>query len=395
MSIELVCTVCGESYRGVDLMTCPSCGPWGILEVVCEPQRPMGSPGEGMERWLPCLPVDPTLPRPPLIVGDTPLVEAPRLARHLDYSRLRIKDEGRNPSGSLKDRPSWVGAVMAKGRTVACASTGNAASSVAVMCASLATPAVIFVPDRAPEPKLAQLTVFGARVFRVLGSYEATYDLCTEVCERMGWYSRSAAINPYLVEGKKTCGLELGEVEPADWVSVSVGDGCTIAGIWKGLKEMYAVGILERLPRLLGVQAEKAPAVYQEWASGELDSRPRPPERAIAETLADSISVGVPRNFRRAVRAVQESGGEMILVSEAEIEEAMRVTARLGGVYTEPAGATAVAGLARAHLGGSAIAIASGSGLKDVDGATRAGGAPVDVPPNLDAVLQLLQAEGG
>ncbi|MEE2752022.1 MAG: pyridoxal-phosphate dependent enzyme, partial [Myxococcota bacterium] len=374
MSVELLCTVCGESYRGVELMTCPACGPWGILEVVCPLERPVGEPGDGMRRWLPLLPVDPGMAMPELVVGDTPLVEAPRLARHLEYSRFRIKDEGRNPSGSLKDRPSWVGAVLAQGRTVACASTGNAASSLAVMCASMGTPAVIFVPDRAPEPKLAQLTVFGARVFRVLGSYDATYDLCTAVSERMGWYSRSAAVNPYLVEGKKTCGLELGEVEPADWVSVSVGDGCTIAGIWKGLKEMYSLGILDRLPRLLGVQAEKAPAVYQEWAGGNLSATPRAPAAAIAETLADSISVGVPRNWRRAVRAVQESGGEMILVSESEIDEAMRMTARLGGVYAEPAGATAIAGLARARLGGSVIAVASGSGLKDVDGATRAGG---------------------
>ena len=202
-------------------------------------------------------------------------------------------------------------------------------------------------------------------------------------------------MNPYLVEGKKTCGLELGEAEPADWISVSVGDGCTIAGIWKGLKEMYTLGILDRLPRLLGVQAEKAPAVYQEWAGGNLSATPRPPAAAIAETLADSISVGVPRNWRRAVRAVQESGGEMILVSESEIDEAMRMTARLGGVYAEPAGATAIAGLARARLGGSVIAVASGSGLKDVDGATRAGGPPVDVAPDVDLVLELLGADGG
>ncbi len=392
MVYTLRCTVCGESYRDASLMTCPPCGVWGILEVEL-PLAPPGS-GQGMQRWLPLMPVDPGLPQPAPPVGDTPLVEAPRLARSMGYSRLRIKDEGRNPSGSLKDRPSWIAAVLAQGRTTACASTGNAASSLAVMCAALDTPAVIFVPDRAPEPKLAQLTVFGARVFRVLGTYDATYDLCQEVSDHMGWYPRSAAVNPYLVEGKKTCGLELGEEEAADWVSVSVGDGCTIAAIWKGLKEMYSLGVLDRLPRLLGVQSEDAPAVYRAWAKGDVEGPARPPEPAPADSMADSISVGVPRNWRRAVRAIQESGGEMILVSDDEIEEAMRTTARLGGVYAEPAGATSVAGLAKARLGGSAIAVASGSGLKDVDGAMRAGGPPVDVPPDLAAVLDALGESG-
>jgi threonine synthase len=390
MQLQFRCSVCAEIYLDAELMTCPECGPWGILEVRMPLVRPVGEWGSGMRRWLPLLPLDPALPVPEAPVGDTPLVEAPRLAWQLGLDRLRLKDEGRNPSGSLKDRPSWVAAVAAKGRTVACASTGNAASSLAVQCAALDTPSVIFVPERAPLPKLAQPRVFGATVFRVQGNYEQAYELCAEAAEHFGWYLRSAAINPLLVEGKKTCGLELGEAEVSDWVAVSVGDGCTIAAIWKGLVEMHELGVLSRLPRLLGVQSERAQAVHREWAAGGDQGPARPPVQAEAESLADSISVGVPRNWRRAVRAVQESGGEMICVSDEEILQAMRWSARMGGVYGEPAGAAAVAGLARARPGGSAIAVISGSGLKDVEGARKAGGESVSVPPRLEAVIEAL-----
>jgi len=386
LELTLRCSVCGTESADPTQKTCAACGPWGILEVHRPLAKPTEGPGVGIRRFLPLLPVPEHLALPAPPVGDTPLVEAPRLAFQLGLDRLRLKDDGRNPSGSLKDRASWVGAVLANGRTAACASTGNAASSLAAMCAALGTQAVIFVPERAPAPKVAQLQVFGATVFRVRGSYDQAYDLCAQAIERFGWYDRNAAVNPMLVEGKKTCGLELGEAEAADWVAVSVGDGCTIAGIWKGLQEMYRLGVLERLPRLLGVQSERSPAVFNEWQSGGDQGPARAPNAAVADTLADSISVGVPRNWRRAVTAVRESGGEMVLVSDDEIDAAMRDCARLGGVYGEPAGVTAVAGLRKAWPGGSAIAVVTGSGLKDVVGAQRAGGEPIDVPPELGAV---------
>jgi len=370
-------------------MTCADCGPWGILEVEIALKSP-DSGEQGMRRYLPLLPLPDRAVLPPVSVGNTPVCEAPRLASHFGLERLRLKDEGRNPSGSLKDRASWMGAVHAAGRTVACASTGNAASSLAAMCASLGQEAMIFVPERAPAPKLAQLQVFGATVFRVQGSYDDAYALCEKAVAHYGWYPRSAAINPFLVEGKKTCGLEIAELEAADWVAVSVGDGCTIAGIWKGLVEMHELGILSRLPRLLGVQAEGAPAVLEEWKTGGDSGPARPPREAPAQTMADSISVGIPRNWRRAVRAVNESGGKMVSVSDTAIEEAMRLTARLGGVYGEPAAATAVAGLADSEVQGSALAVVSGSGLKDVSGAQKAGGAPLDVPPELGRVIEIL-----
>ena len=154
-------------------------------------------------------------------------------------------------------------------KIIACASTGNAASSLAGMAASLGLRSVIFVPERAPEPKVTQLLIFGATVLRVRGSYEDAFQLCQSSCERWGWYNRNSAINPYLVEGKKTVGLEICEQlawQVPDWVAVSVGDGCTIAGVWKAFHEMKTLGLIERTPKMLGVQAAGAAPVTDSFS---------------------------------------------------------------------------------------------------------------------------------
>jgi threonine synthase len=277
---------------------------------------------------------------------------------------------------------------------VACASTGNAASSLAGMAASVGLSCMIFVPESAPEPKLAQLLVFGARVIRVRGSYDETWELCQRSCLSYGWYNRNAAVNPSLVEGKKTCGHEiaeqLGDAVP-DWVVVSVGDGCTIAATWKGLKEMHALGLIPRLPRLLGVQAEGAQPLVEAFRDHR-DLIPGP-----AATLADSICVGHPRNWRKALRAVAESGGNFVAVSDEAILEALRETPRRGGVFGEPAAVAGVAGLRHAVTRGvvgrreSALVVITGSGLKDVRTALRAAGQPVSLAPSDDDLAAYLR----
>ncbi|HZM49215.1 MAG TPA: threonine synthase, partial [Vicinamibacteria bacterium] len=310
---------------------------------------------------------------------------------------LLVKDEGRNPTASFKDRASAVGVARAaarRARIVACASTGNAASSLAGAAAGLGLRAVIFVPEFAPEPKVAQLLVFGARVIRVRGTYDETWELCQRACERYGWYNRNAAVNPSLAEGKKTCGLEIAEQmgrEVPDWVAVSVGDGCTLAGTWKGLQEMHALGFIPRVPRMLGVQAQGArPLVDAFEAGGDLV-----PGRA--QTIADSICVGHPRNWRKALRAVRASGGTFVAVPDEAILDAMRESGRRAGVFGEPAGVAGLAGLQQAVREGivardeTALAVVTGSGLKDVRTAIRAAGAPVDLPPDDDALADHLQ----
>ncbi len=402
----LTCVMCGAEYPARGAMTCPRCGITGILDVQYDyraiarrlTRRALASRRDLTHwRYRELLPIGARARLPDLAVGWSPLRPAPALARHLGVRSLLLKDDGRNPSASLKDRASAVGAVRAveaRRDVIACASTGNAASSLAGMAAALGLRAIIFVPERAPEPKLAQLLIFGATVLRVHGSYDQAWELCQQACERWGWYNRNCAVNPYLVEGKKTVSLEICEQlewKVPEWVAVSVGDGCTIAGTWKGFREMKVLGLIRRTPKLLGVQAEGAAPVTAAFRSGAalIPVEPR--------TMADSIAVGVPRNWKKAVDAVRESGGTMVNVSDEEIQEAMRATGRLAGVFAEPAAAAAVAGLARAAREGivaeraAALAVITGNGLKDSRSALAAAPEPRDVLPDLDAVVAALE----
>jgi threonine synthase len=400
----LVCMRCARRYRrGLD-GPCPRCGPEGVLEIEFDlrqvrrtlTRRALESRPRDIWRYRELLPVPVGAPHPPAQVGWTPITPAPRLGEWAGVGELLLKDEGRNPTASFKDRASAVGVARAaarRARVVACASTGNAASSLAGAAAGLGLRAVIFVPETAPEPKVVQLLVFGARVIRVKGTYDQTWELCQRACDTYGWYNRNAAVNPSLVEGKKTCGLEIGEQLGRfvpDWVAVSVGDGCTLAGTWKGLKEMHALGFIPRVPRMLGVQAEGARPLVDAFLSGG-DLVPGP-----AETLADSICVGHPRNWRKALHAVRESGGAFVAVPDEAILEAMRQAGRRAGVFGEPAGVAGLAGLRQAVRDGiidrraSALAVITGSGLKDVRAATRAAGAPFDLAPDDQALADHL-----
>ena len=350
-------------------------------------------------RYQELLPLDEAFCPTSGTVGWTPMIDAPRLAEALGIGRLRLKDEGRSPSGSFKDRASSVAVAraMQEGqRILACASTGNAASSLAYCAAAVGLEANIFVSQAVPSGKLAQLLAYGARVFKIQGSYAQAYDLCTRACDRFGWYNRNAAINPYLVEGKKTGGLEVAEQcmdDPPDWVVCSVGDGCSIAGVQKGLAQMRAIGLIDWQPRVLGVQAAGADAIARAYQSGRLD------RTGAGDTYADSINVPVPRNWRKAVNAVRESNGAFATVTDEQIMDAVRHTGRLAGVFAEPAAAAAVAGIARARQDGvldaqsSVVAMITGNGLKDIDGAMRAVGSPHEIPPDLDRVARIIDSD--
>ncbi len=398
--IGLKCLVCGSSYQYGDMMTCPSCGIQGILDVqydydaLARHLNPESLNQRALDHWRyrELLPISPEIPRPDLQVGWTPVYDAPRLARAVGIGKLFLKDDGRNPTESLKDRASAIGILKAIEfgyTTIACASTGNAASSLAGLSAAMGLSSFIFVPERAPEPKVTQLLIFGATVLKVKGTYEQAFDLCREACAEFNWYNRNSGTNPFLVEGKKTAGLEVVEQckdHPPDWVVVSVGDGCTIAGIGKGFQEMRRLGFIERVPRLLGVQAEGARPIVDAFCSGK--------ELVPSEThtLADSIDVGTPRNWRRAIQQVKSSTGDMVTVTDEEILEAMRMTARLAGVFGEPAGITGVAGLMKASgqeiikSNEAALVVITGSGLKDISSAKHAAGEALHIEPNIDAL---------
>jgi len=350
-------------------------------------------------RYLPFLPIGSESVRPHLRVGWSPLYKPQGLGKSLGMSNLYIKDDGQNPTASLKDRASIIAVIKAgeeKAPTVACSSTGNAASSLAGSAAAMGLKSVIFVPSRAPQGKIAQLLIFGATVISVQGSYEDTFKLSAEAIERFGWYNRNAAVNPYLVEGKKTVALEIAEQlswEVPDWVVLSVGDGCTIAGVWKGFKDLYLAGWIDRLPKVLGVQSTGCCPLVDAF----LEDRPwRPAEE---NTLADSIAVGVPRNPDKALRAVRESEGTMVAVTDEAILDAMRELGRTSGIFGEPAGVAGMAGLkVLVELGvigadEKVVVIVSGNGLKDVKNAIKAVGEPIKVEPSLEDLMRCAKFE--
>jgi threonine synthase len=410
--LGLKCVLCGDEY-GVDevLYVCPKHGDEGILDVLYDYDLVATRlTKEGLARnhdysiwrYAPLLPIAEDSPRPPLHVGWTSLYHAQRLGEKLGLRRLYLKDDGRNPTASFKDRASAVGVVKAQElgyQIITAASTGNAASSLAGLAASVGLESIIFVPERAPQAKVAQLLIFGARVMMVKGTYDQAFDLCLEAAKEYGWYSRNTAYNPYLSEGKKTAALELCEQlewEAPDRIFVSVGDGCIIGGLWKGLRDLRALGFIERMPQLVGVQAEGSAPLVRAWEEGTEEIVPLVPD-----TLADSIAVGNPRDRVKALRAVRETGGQYVAVKDEEIMEAMRLLGREAAVFAEPAGAAGFAGLLRMVRHGEIGAeeriavLVTGSGLKDVESAIRAVGEPELIEPTMDALSRQLTGRSG
>ena len=398
------CVKCGREYEAKPDLTNCECG--GILDIIYDydyiksvfKKEDLKTRPYDMWRYRELLPVEADTPAPPLRVGWSPLYETERLAKQLGIKKLWIKDDGLNPTASLKDRASAMAVAKAReagAEVIACSSTGNAASSLAGNAAAAGLKTYIFVPARAPKGKVAQLMSFGATVISVQGSYEDTFELSKQAIQRWGWYNRNAAVNPYLSEGKKTVGLEIMEQlgwQTPDYVAVSVGDGCTIAGLWKGFKDLFAIGFIPCLPRLIAVQAagccpinraveEKAP-----W---------RPMEE---NTLADSIAVGVPRNPDKAIRAIRESNGLTVEVTDEEILAAQKLLGTRCGVFGEPAGVTGTAGLKKLCAQGkippdaAVVSLVTGNGLKDVANAIRACGEPISVPSDMDRLLEAFAA---
>ncbi len=401
------CVKCGKTYHAVPDVTTCECG--GILDITYDydyirsqltKEKLAARADHTMWRYRELLPVEEDTPNTPLRVGWSPLYEEPRLAEQLGLKRLWVKDDGQNPTASLKDRASAMAVAKAReagAKVIACSSTGNAASSLAGNAAAAGLKTYIFVPSRAPKGKVAQLMTFGATVISVQGSYEETFELSKQAIDRWGWYNRNAAINPYLSEGKKTVALEIMEQlnwQVPDYIAISVGDGCTIAGLWKGLKDLYAIGFIDRLPRLISAQAEgccplnRAIAGNQPWHPME------------ENTLADSIAVGVPRNADKALMAIRESNGLVVNVSDQEIMDAQKLLGRTCGVFGEPAGVTGTAGVKKLCEQGvigkndTVVSVVTGNGLKDVANAIKAAGEPISIPSDMDRLLAAFAEKG-
>jgi threonine synthase len=414
------CSLCGAEYSPTDVTyTCPK--DQGNLDVVLDydairskykPEDIFSRNDSSLWRFLPLLPVsEPEGDATPLhAAGGTPVFGLTRLCEKLGLQNLWLKDESRNPTASFKDRASAI--VVARAReikadVVVTASTGNAGAALAGMSAAVGQKAIIFAPKSAPQAKVAQLLVFGAKVILVDGTYDDAFDLTVKAANEFGWYCRNTGYNPFTAEGKKTAALEIWEWWESThekWhekvgvdmdhapltILVSVGDGNIISGIHKGFKDLYQLGWLPRIPRIIGVQAEGSAAISNAFHADTETITP-----VSATTIADSISVDLPRDGVRAVRAAKETGGTYVNVSDQEI---LKAIAELGtvGVFAEPAGATAYAGLVKAVSSGLVgsedpiLVLNTGSGLKDVRAAMQAVQSAPIIEPTLEAIKQLL-----
>ena len=337
---------------------------------------------------------------PHVHVGWTPMYHCKELAHELEISHLFIKDEGRNPTGSIKDRGSAVAVARAlelDKEIIADASTGNASDSLACLTASLPMKSVIFTPTFVPEPKLVQLLVYGAEVITVEGSYDNAFDLCRKAVEENGWYSRAAGFNPYTREGKKTCAFEICEQlewEAPDKVIVAAGDGTILSGLWKGFVDFNKLGIIERMPQMIAVQAAGSAAIKNAFESKTEVSAVQ------AHTVADSILVNYPRDAQLALQALEESGGFALTVTDEEIIQAIPELARKANIFAEPAGAAVYAALKKLAAEGkierdeTVVLVVGGNGLKDIDSALKSVSKPDVIPADMDAVRAELKKKG-
>lgn len=400
------CSVCQTEYTLDEVTyTCPKDG--GVLDVVLDvdhismqvkPGDIQASMDFSMWRYLPLLPVaDPGHHQTPLrSVGWTPIYRPTRLAEELGMQNLWLKDESSNPSASFKDRASALLVARAAeigAEVIVTASTGNAGAALAGMAAAAGQKAVIFAPKTAPPAKVAQLLVYGSQVILVDGNYDDAVALAVAAANEYGWYCRNTGYNPFTAEGKKTAALEIWEqvilsnrLEKPLNVFVSVGDGNIISGVHKGFRDLYALGWLEHMPRIFGVQSAGSAAIANAFFSGTEEIRP-----VSASTLADSISVDMPSDGLRALRSATHTGGAYVVVQDEAILQAIAGLGRVG-IFSEPAASTAFAGMQKALAEGllasddPALVLLTGSGLKDVKAAMQAAGEAPVIAPNLQAL---------
>jgi threonine synthase len=410
------CTMCGATHSPADVTyTCPHDGSnldavydYAAITRDVDPLAIANDPDRSAWHYAPLLPCSlaPALlgsHAPLSTFGSSPLYRAARLEQALGVRAVWLKDDSRLPSSSFKDRASSmvIARALEIGATTICAaSTGNAASSLATLCAGTSIRTVIFVPQSTPEGKLAQILIHGARVYAVRGSYDDAFELALQASRAFGWYNRNTGYNPYTREGKKTAAFEIceqlghgagekrGSSAPTlprshaptlfrapDVVVVPVGDGNIISGLHKGFKDLHALGWIDHLPRFVGVTATLAPSLYRAWHSGteHIDSVP-------SATIASGISVDLPRDGIMALRAVRETGGVFVEATDQEMLDAIGVLAREAAVFTEPACAAAYVGLLKARQLGAigsddeVVLQLTGSGLKDVKSALAAVG---------------------
>jgi threonine synthase len=400
----LRCVSCNKEFdlRGV-IYTCDRCGE--KLDVIYDYEAMKNSIDKGeLERrhgsstlkYREFLPIFDDGKVPSLGEGGTPLVQCQRLGAELGLDELYAKDETRNPTGVFKDRATVLAANKALefGRKiVAIASTGNAAASLSAYAAKARLRCNVFVPESTPIGKVSQSIAYGANIVQVKGNYDQAYDLVVEACKVFDWYNCNPATNPFRTEGKKTTAYEICEQfnwKPPEWVIVPIGNGCNLAGVWKGFKEFYEFGFISEKPRMVGIQPAGSSPLVTAFKQKKDSFEPVTPT-----TLAGALAVGKPRNFIKAIKSLRESDGVAESVTDDEILEAQSILARAEGIFGEPGGVAPIAGMIRLVRDGAidrhdrVCCVVTGNGLKDPEAPLKHAPKPSLIEPTVEALRSI------
>jgi len=402
------CTNCDKYYNESQVTyLCPECNklntpelpPKGVLKVVYNYDNLIN---KGItfkylkqSNFIDLLPINSIESLPNLQVGDTPLYKINKVNNSNLEFNLYLKDDSQNPTYSFKDRASAVVSAYAKEKgydTIVAASTGNAGSSLAGICAAQGQKAIILVPKLAPIAKLTQILMYGATIIPVDGTYDDAFDLSIKATEEFGWYNRNTAFNPFTIEGKKTVSFEIYEqmnFNVPDRIFVPVGDGVIISGVYKGFEDLLNLKIINHMPIIVAVQAEKSNNLVRNIGNDEF---------VIEEstTIADSISVDIPRNYYMAQKYISDYNGEHISVSDEAILEASSVLSKNTGLFAEPAAAAAFAGIIaynnsnKIPVNSNNIVLLTGSGLKDLQTVSGIIKMPEAIKPNISELKILI-----
>ena len=412
---HLECKECKARYELDALYVCERC--FGPLEVAYDHaahadigelrRRIQGGP-QNIWRYADFLPVLDGPPGPSgrlasragLPAGCTPLMRADRLAQRLGLREVWVKNDAANPTHSFKDRVVSVAVARARElgfQTIACASTGNLANSVAAHGAALGMDSYVFIPADLEEQKVLATGVYGTRLVAVRGTYDDVNRLCTELSAERDWAFVNVNLRPYYAEGSKTLAFEI--AEQLGWVLpdrcvVPVASGSLFTKIAKGFDEWRELGLLQgELPRMNGAQAEGCAPVASAFAAGQDVCRPVKPD-----TIAKSLAIGNPADGPYALDLARRSGGSVEAVSDDEIRAGIALLAQTTGIFTETAGGVTTAVLAKLAQRGDidpqerVVLVITGEGLKTLD-AVRGSFQTQTIEPNVEA-FDALAAEG-
>ncbi|MBN2639727.1 MAG: pyridoxal-phosphate dependent enzyme [Bacteroidales bacterium] len=393
------CVDCGETYTDDKIRyLCPVCSksntkdnpPKGVLKVLFD-YEDLNRKNTTLQLlkntgFLDLFPISKLESLPNLKVGNTALIPLSSIDGHRLKNNVFIKDDSLNATYSFKDRASAVVSAFAKEHgidTIITASTGNAGSSLAGICAAQHQKAVVLVPEMAPLAKLTQILMYGATLVPVKGTYDDAFDLSVEATENLGWYNRNTAYNPLTIEGKKTVSFELLDQMDGklpDKIYVPVGDGVIISGVYKGFEDLHKLNIIDHIPVIVAVQSAGSANLVNNLNNNSFSFVP-------SRTVADSISVDIPRNFYMAQQFLKKYRGETLLVSDEEILNASAVLSRNTGLFAEPAAVTAFAGMLKDNAEGNLVVLSTGSGLKDLQAVQQLISMPGAIVPELEHLM--------